>query len=113
MASRFAATTTRIAMASIAVGVAVLLMKFGAFALTGSVALWSDALESLVNIATAVAALAAIRYGALPPDANHPYGHHKAEYFSGVREGVLIVIAAVSIVSAAWTALSMPKAIDQ
>jgi cation diffusion facilitator family transporter len=113
MAPRFAATTTRIAMASIAVGAAVLLLKFWAFALTGSVALWSDALESLVNIATAVAALAAVRYGALPPDANHPYGHHKAEYFSVVLEGVLIVIAAVSIFSAAWTALSTPKAIDQ
>ncbi|CAN5220783.1 cation diffusion facilitator family transporter [soil metagenome] len=113
MTPRFAATTTRIAATSIGVSVAVLLLKFWAFALTGSVALWSDALESLVNIATAVAALAAIRYGALPPDANHPYGHHKAEYFSVVLEGVLIVIAAVSIFSAAWAALSVPKAIDQ
>ena len=99
MPTRFAASTSGIAFASIAVGVLVLALKFGAFALTGSVALWSDALESLVNIATAVAAVAAIRYGALPPDANHPYGHHKAEYFSVVLEGVLIVIAAASIFS--------------
>ena len=108
-----AARTNTIATASIAVGVAVLALKLAAWWLTGSVALYSDALESLVNIATAVAAVAAIRYGALPPDANHPYGHHKAEYFSVVLEGVLIVIAAVLIISQAWGAFHNPHVLEQ
>jgi cation diffusion facilitator family transporter len=77
--------------------------------LTGSIALWSDALESLVNVATAVAAYAAIRYGALPPDANHPYGHHKAEYFAVVLVGVLIVLAAVSILTSAYQGFLDPR----
>ena len=108
-----AARTNTIATASIAVGVAVLALKLAAWWLTGSVALYSDALESLVNIATAVAAVAAIRYGALPPDANHPYGHHKAEYFSVVLEGVLIVIAAVLIISEAWGAFHNPHVLER
>jgi cation diffusion facilitator family transporter len=108
-----AARTNTIATASIAVGVAVLALKFAAWWLTGSVALYSDALESLVNIATAVAAVAAIRYGALPPDANHPYGHHKAEYFSVVLEGVLIVIAAVLIINEAWGAFHNPHVLER
>ena len=108
-----AARTNTIATASIAVGVAVLALKFAAWWLTGSVALYSDALESLVNSATAVAAVAAIRYGALPPDANHPYGHHKAEYFSVVLEGVLIVIAAVLIISQAWGAFHNPHVLER
>jgi divalent metal cation (Fe/Co/Zn/Cd) transporter len=67
---------------SIAVGVAVLALKYTAYVLTGSVALLSDAIESIVNVATAVVALFAIRWSAMPADAEHPYGHHKAEYFS-------------------------------
>ena len=113
MASRFSASTSRLALISVAVGVVVLGLKFLAWRLTGSVALWSDALESLVNVATAVAALAAIRYSAMPADANHPFGHHKAEYFSVVLEGVLIVIAAFSILSSAWAGFSSPQALRQ
>jgi cation diffusion facilitator family transporter len=90
----------------------VLVMKFGAWYLTGSVALWSDALESLVNIATAIATLAAVRYSALPADANHPYGHGKAEYFSVVLEGVFIVIAALSIAHAAYNGFLAPQPIE-
>jgi cation diffusion facilitator family transporter len=100
-------------MASIAVGALVLALKFAAWWLTGSIALWSDALESLVNIATAVAAFAAVQYGARPPDANHPYGHHKVEYFAVVLEGVLIVIAAVSIFRSAWLGYLNPQPLDQ
>lgn len=74
--------TLRIAMGSIAVGIVVLCMKLLAWWLTGSVALLSDALESTVNVATAIAALIAIRVAARPADATHPYGHHKAEFFS-------------------------------
>lgn len=113
MLARVFASTTNIAAASIAVGVAVLALKFVAWWLTGSVALWSDALESLVNVATAVAAYAAIRYAAIPPDANHPFGHAKAEYFAVVLVGVLIVVAAISILTAAWEGFLDPQPIAQ
>jgi cation diffusion facilitator family transporter len=98
-----------IAAFSVVVGLAVLALKYFAYAVTGSVALYSDALESIVNVATAIAALIAIRFSAKPADANHPYGHHKAEYFSVVLEGVLIVIAAVSICREAYLALLEPR----
>jgi cation diffusion facilitator family transporter len=106
---RFFASTANIAAASILVGAVVLALKFVAWWLTGSIALWSDALESLVNVATAIAAFAAIRYGALPPDANHPYGHHKAEYFAVVLVGVLIVLAAISILTSAYQGFLDPR----
>jgi cation diffusion facilitator family transporter len=109
----FPARTNTIATLSVAVAGLVLALKLAAWYLTGSVALYSDALESLVNIATAIAALAAIRFGALPPDANHPYGHGKAEYFSVVVEGVFIIIAAISIFTAAYYAYLQPKPLDQ
>src|SRR5205814_1194240 len=108
MAIALPVPTSNLAAGSIAVALAVLALKAVAWWLTGSVALYSDALESLVNVATAVAALAAISFGSLPADANHPYGHHKAEYFSVVLEGVLIVIAAGSIAFQAWTGLLQP-----
>ncbi|MEJ0013437.1 MAG: cation diffusion facilitator family transporter [Bauldia sp.] len=107
------ASTNTLAAISVGVGALVLALKFAAWYLTGSVALWSDALESLVNVATAIATVAAIRYGALPADANHPYGHGKAEYFSVVLEGVFIIIAAVSIFNAAYTGLRAPQPIGQ
>lgn len=106
-------SVTRFAAISIGIAVVVLLLKLSAWRLTGSVALYSDALESVVNVATAIAALAAIRFGAIPADANHPYGHHKAEYFSVVLEGVLIVIAAISIVTAAWSGFFHPRPLEQ
>lgn len=105
--------TLRIATASVAVALIVLGLKAGAWWLTGSVALFADALESVVNVAAAVAALLAIRLSALPPDANHPYGHAKAEYFSAVIEGVLIVVAALLILNEAWGALQSPRAPEQ
>lgn len=76
--------------------------------MTGSIAIYSDALESIVNITTAIAALIAIQIAAKPADANHPYGHHKAEYFSAVLEGVMIVIAAVIIFKEALLGLKAP-----
>lgn len=105
-------TTTAIAAGSIFVGLAVLGIKYLAFALTGSVALYSDALESLVNVATALAALLAVRLSQQPPDANHPYGHYKVEYFSAVLAGALIVLAAGLILREAWHGLQNPRAID-
>ena len=69
----------KIALGSFGVSLVVLAVKYAAYLLTGSIALYSDALESLVNVATAGAAIAAIRIAARPPDAEHPYGHDKAE----------------------------------
>lgn len=92
----------RIALGSVVVGAVVLVVKLAAWFFTGSVAILSDALESIVNVATAIAALVAVRVAARPPDASHPYGHHKAEFFSAVLEGVMIVIAALLILHEAW-----------
>ena len=97
---------------SIAVGIVVLALKYIAYVLTGSVALLSDAIESVVNVATAVVALLAIRWSAMPADAEHPYGHHKAEYFSAVVEGVLIVVAALLILREAYFGFQSPKPLD-
>jgi cation diffusion facilitator family transporter len=101
-----------LAAGSIAVGLAVLALKFLAWHLTGSVALLSDAIESIVNVATAIAALIAIRFAAVPADANHPYGHHKAEYISAVVEGALIIVAAIAILHEAYGAFWNPRIID-
>lgn len=101
----------KLAVGSLAVGLVVLLIKSLAWWLTGSVALLSDALESIVNVATAIAALVAVRIAAQPADADHPFGHHKAEYFAAVTEGVLIVFAAIVILREAWGSWLTPEAI--
>ena len=101
--------TRQLALGSLGVGLVVLALKFLAYRLTGSIALYSDALESIVNVATAVAALVAVHYSALPADANHPYGHSKAEYFSAVLEGVLIVVAAATILREAYLGVLDPR----
>jgi cation diffusion facilitator family transporter len=90
---------------SIAVAGAVLGLKFVAYWLTGSVALYSDALESIVNLITAAVALYAIHVAQQPADRRHQFGHHKAEYFSAVLEGVLIVVAALIVLHEAYDAL--------
>ncbi|SDO61731.1 cation diffusion facilitator family transporter [Lutimaribacter pacificus] len=105
-------TTIRLAIGSILVGALVLAIKGLAWWLTGSVALFSDALESTVNMATAIAALIAIRVAARPADASHPYGHHKAEFFSAVLEGVMIIIAALLILREAYEGFLNPVALD-
>lgn len=86
---------------SVATAVATIVLKTGAWWLTDSVSLLSDALESLVNLAGAMFALAMVTLAARPADDDHPYGHHKAEYFSSGFEGVLIVAAALGIIWAA------------
>ena len=103
----------RLARVTIVIGVTVLALKTGAWWLTGSVALYSDALESIVNVAASLIALTALRVAARPADANHPYGHDKAEFFAAIIEGVLIVLAAISIFDQAWGAWSEPRVIDQ
>lgn len=102
----------KIAAGSILVGILVLALKALAWWMTGSIALLSDALESTVNVVTAIAALIAIRVAALPADANHPYGHHKAELFSAVLEGVMIIIAALMIMREAYHGLMEPRVLD-
>jgi cation diffusion facilitator family transporter len=104
---------SRLAAASLAIAVTVLGLKAIAWWLTGSVALLADAVESIVNVAASATALAAVLYSQRPADANHPYGHAKAEYFSAVFTGVLIVVAAISILREAWFALLEPRAPDR
>jgi len=88
---------TRFAWLSIAAAIATIALKTGAYAVTGSVGLLSDAAESVVNLAAGVVALLMLRIAVRPADEDHPYGHDKAEYFSSVFEGVMIVVAAVAI----------------
>ncbi len=102
----------RYAWLSIATAVAVIVLKAAAYGITGSVGLLSDALESLVNLASACVALVALRVSSRPPDDDHPYGHDKAEYFSSALEGGMILVAAVVIVIAAIERLLRPRALD-
>jgi cation diffusion facilitator family transporter len=100
-----------LAIGSLIIGGLVLLLKLAAWWITGSVAILSDALESLVNIAAALAALVAIIVAEQPPDEEHPFGHHKAEFISAVLEGVLIVLAALFIIREAVGRLMAPESI--
>ena len=98
----------RIAIGSIGLGCVVLALKAAAWWVTGSAGFYSDALETTVNVAASLMALFAVRLAAVPADANHPYGHAKAEFFAAVVEGVLIVLAALSIFERAWHGLQAP-----
>ena len=99
-------STQTIAVGSVVVALSVLALKMAAWWLTGSVALYSDALESLVNVVGAVIAWIALRYAQRPPDSTHQFGHHKAEYFSAVAEGTMIIVAALLIVREAVLSFS-------
>ncbi len=101
----------RLALGSVGLGVVVLALKAAAWWVSGSAAFYSDALETTVNVAAGAIALYAIRLASRPADADHPYGHDKAEFFSAVIEGVLIVIAAISIFREAWQELWTPRAL--
>ena len=100
---------TRYAWLSIGAAIVTLAMKSTAFALTGSVAVLSDALETLVNLGAAIVALVALTVGARPPDEDHAYGHGKIEYFSSGVEGTLIVLAAAAILVEAVNRLLHPE----
>ena len=78
----------------------------------GSAALFSDALESIVNVAAALMAYGALWLAAKPADANHPYGHYKVEFFAAVIEGGLIVAAAMTILQHAWEVWLAPQPIN-
>lgn len=101
-------TGERYALGSIGLGCLVLGLKGLAWWVTDSAALYSDALESIVNVAASAVALIALRFASMPADENHPYGHDKAEFFAAVIEGVMIVIAAFSIFAEAWHAWHLP-----
>jgi cation diffusion facilitator family transporter len=103
----------RIAGGTIAVGIGVLALKTAAWWLTGSAALYSDALESVVNVVASIVAFVALRLAARPADANHPYGHDKVEFFAAVIEGVLIIVAAGSILQHAWETWNQPASLQQ
>lgn len=98
-----------LAAGSIFVAFVVMGIKYAAYLVTGSVALFSDALESVVNVVAALAALIAVTIGSRPPDKYHPFGYHKAELFSAVFEGTLIIIAALLVMAEAYKALVQPR----
>lgn len=103
----------RTAIATIVVALVVMGLKYIAYLKTGSAALYSDALESIVNVVTAVVALIAVRVSSMPPDRRHPFGHHKAEFFSAVLEGALIVLAAFLIFQEAYEAWLNPRTLTE
>jgi cation diffusion facilitator family transporter len=107
------ASLVRFAVLSVIAAILTIGLKTVAYLLTGSVGLLSDALESLVNLVGAVMAVSMLTIAARPPDADHNYGHDKAEYFSSGVEGALILIAAVSIAVAAYERLLAPKPLEQ
>jgi cation diffusion facilitator family transporter len=105
-------TIRTIAAVSIGVAFMVLGIKYLAYRLTGSVAFYSDTLESIVNVLASITALAAIIISAKPADKEHPFGHHKAELFSATFEGALIMVAALFIVRESFDALSNPRTLN-
>lgn len=104
---------TKYAWLSIAAAIATIALKAGAYWLTGSVGLLSDALESVINLVAAVMALAMLTIAARPPDESHVHGHGKAEYFSSTVEGVLIFVAAGGIMYTAIERLFNPRPLEQ
>lgn len=103
---------SRFALLSLAVSVVVIALKVVAWQVSGSVGLLSDAAESLVNVVAAIAAFVALRVAARPADDDHNFGHTKAEYFSAVFEGVMIVVAAGLIIVAAVGRLLSPAELE-
>jgi cation diffusion facilitator family transporter len=106
-------TPRRLLVASIVVALLTIAMKTAAWSVTGSVGLLSDAMESFVNLASAMFALVMVTIAQRPPDEDHPYGHHKAEYFSSGFEGILIIGAAVGILWAAGLRMQEPQPLQR
>lgn len=103
---------TRYAWLSIAAAIATMGIKAAAYGITGSVSLLSDAMESIVNVVAALAALFALRAAEAPPDAEHEHGHEKIEYFASGFEGALILAAGVGILVSAFFRWSDPKPLE-
>ncbi len=106
-------TPKRLLMASVAVAMVTIGLKTLAWWLTDSVGLLSDAMESLVNLASAMFGLMMVTVAERPADADHPYGHHKAEYFSSGFEGILIIVASLGILWTAGHRVLDPQPIEQ
>ena len=106
-------TPKRLLMASIGVALITIALKTLAWWLTDSVGLLSDAMESLVNLASAMFGLLMVTVAETPPDEDHPYGHHKAEYFSSGFEGILIIVAGLGILWAAGHRVFDPQPLEQ
>ena len=106
-------TPPRLLWASVAVAIITITLKTWAWYITDSVGLLSDAMESLVNLASAIFALLMVTIAQRPADDEHPYGHHKAEYFSSGFEGVLIIAAAMGIIWAASYRLLEPQPLEK
>ena len=106
-------TPKRLLWASVAVATVTIILKTLAWWLTDSVGLLSDAMESLVNLASAMFGLLMVTVAEAPPDADHPYGHHKAEYFSSGFEGILIIVAGLGILWAAGHRVFDPQPLEQ
>ena len=106
------ADLSKYAKLSIATALATIVLKTAAYFITGSVGLLSDAVESLVNLAGGIMALSMLRIAARPADEDHAFGHGKAEYFSSGVEGMLILLAAVSIAWAAIPRLYHPQQLE-
>ena len=106
-------TPQRLLMASVVVALLTIGLKTAAWWVTDSVGLLSDAMESVVNLASAVFGLMMVTIAARPADDDHPYGHHKAEYFSSGFEGILIIVAAVGIVVVSVQRLFEPQPLAQ
>jgi cation diffusion facilitator family transporter len=103
---------SRFAYLSIAAAIATIALKSGAWWLTGSVGLLSDAAESIVNLVAAFVALIALKVSVRPPDDEHNFGHHKAEYFSAAIEGVMIFVAAAAILFTSVERFLHPKPLE-
>ena len=97
---------------SLATSIVTIVLKFGAYLLTGSVGLLSDAVESVVNIVAALVALGVLTYSAAKPDREHNFGHEKAEYFSSGIEGSMIFVASGAIIWAAVPRLMEPRELE-
>ncbi|MFC5522879.1 cation diffusion facilitator family transporter [Polaromonas jejuensis] len=106
-------TPQRLLRASVVLALITIVLKTGAWYVTDSVGLLSDAMESLVNLASALFGLAMVTIAKRPADEDHPYGHHKAEYFSSGFEGALIFVAALAIIWAAAHRLMSPQPLQQ
>jgi cation diffusion facilitator family transporter len=106
-------TPKRLLWASVGVAVITIALKTLAWWLTDSVGLLSDAMESLVNLASAMFGLLMVTVAEAPPDEDHPYGHHKAEYFSSGFEGILIIVAGLGILWAAGHRIFDPQPLAQ
>lgn len=110
--SRGGAVRRRAAWVSLVGAIVILVLKFAAYGVTGSVGFLSDAAESLVNLVAAVVLIVALAAAGAPPDYRHPYGHAKAEYLSSVLEASLIMVAAVAIVATAVQRLLHPQSLE-